>query len=222
MNSMCGDQSFIVRSYRLGDRPAVRGIYGTDEFARPQLRQEYPRMGEYLADSMSQYFDYEPESVFVAEVQGEVVGALLGAVDTARCERVYRQRVRPFLIRRSLSGAYGWPAWLLPILRTQWASRRAGYPEVDSRQYPAHLHIGVLAPWRRQGLGTALMTCYTEYLRRRDVAGFHLYVSSFHRLGVAFYRKLGLEELGRFEWRLHNGLEWRTVTENIFGLHLGR
>ena len=33
-----------VRTYRLTDRPAVRQIYGMDEFARPVLIQKYPRM----------------------------------------------------------------------------------------------------------------------------------------------------------------------------------
>ena len=169
---------------------------------------------------MSYYTDYEPESTFVAEGRGEVVGALLGAVDTDRCERVYRRRVRPLLIRRCLSGAYGWPGWLLPILRTELASRGTVFPEVDMHQYPAHLHIGVLPTWRRQRVGMALMARYTDYLRERGVAGFHLYASSFHPLGVAFYRKLGLEVLDQFEWRFHNGLEWMAVTEHIFGSRL--
>ena len=155
-----------MRPYRVIDRLAVRAIYGIDEFARPCLQQKYPRMSEYLADSMSHYTEYEPASTFVAKVQGKVVGALLGAIDTARCERMYQQRIRPLLIRRCLSGVYGWPAWLLPILRTEWASRHTLFPKVDLRRYPAHLHIG------------------------------------------------------QFEWRFHNGLEWITVTEHIFGLQL--
>lgn len=65
------------------------------------------------------------------------------------------------------------------------------------------------------------MARYEEYLRQRGVAGFHLYAPSFHPLGLAFYRKLGLEELGQFEWQLHNGLGWQTVKEHIFGLRLG-
>ncbi len=50
-----------------------------DEFARLELLQKYPRYSEYLTDDMSYYPDFEPESLFVAEVNGQVVGALLGA-----------------------------------------------------------------------------------------------------------------------------------------------
>jgi GNAT superfamily N-acetyltransferase len=210
----------LVRTYTPADRPAVRRIYGTDEFARPHLQQKYPLYGEYLADEMSYYPDYEPESLFVAEVDGQVVGAVLGAVDSERFERVYRQRTRPLVVRRGLSGAYGWPGWLPAVLRTEWAGRQIQAPEVDLKRYPAHLHIGILPEWRRQGLGGALMAHYETCLRQRGVFGYHLYASSFHPLGVAFYHRLGLELLGQFVWRLHTGFEWLAVTEMIFARRL--
>ena len=209
-----------VRAYTPADRPAVRRIYGMDEFARPRLQAKYPHYGEYLADELSYYPDYEPESLFVAEVDGQVVGALLGAVDTRRFEQVYRQRVRLPVLRRMLGGAYGWPGWLPAVLRTEWAGRQVQAPEVDLKRYPAHLHIGMLPEWRRQGWGGALMAHYETYLRQRGVCGYHLYASSFHPLGVAFYHKLGLEFLGQFDWRLHTGFEWLEVTEKIFARRL--
>lgn len=210
----------LVRAYLPSDRPAVRMIYGMDEFARPRLQYKYPRYSEYLADEMSYYPDYEPESLFVAEGDGRVVGALQGAVDTARFERVYQKRIRPLLLRRTLSGAYGWPGWLPAILRTEWAGRQIIAPKVDRKQYPAHLHIGILPDWRRQGLGGQLMQRYTDYLRQRGVPGYHLYASSFHPLGVAFYYKLEMELLGQFDWRMHTGFEWMAVTERIFARRL--
>jgi GNAT superfamily N-acetyltransferase len=210
----------IIRPYHAVDRPAVRRIYGMDEFARPRLQQKYPRYSEYLADEMSYYPDFEQESLFVAEVCGEVVGALLGAVDTARFQQVYQRRIRPLLLRRTLRGAYGWPGWLPAILRTEWAGRKIEAPKVDHDSYPAHLHIGILPAWRRQGLGTQLMQRYAAYLQGLGVPGYHLYASSFHPLGVTFYYKLGLEYLGQFDWQLHTGFEWLAVTEHIFALRL--
>jgi GNAT superfamily N-acetyltransferase len=84
-------------------------------------------------------------------------------------------------------------------MRTDWKNRGINAPQVNRKKYPAHLHIGVLAEYRRQGLGTALMQRYTSYLHNNGVPGYHLYASSFHPLGVAFYRKLGLTLLGEFE-----------------------
>jgi GNAT superfamily N-acetyltransferase len=215
------DARFTIRPYQSADRHAVRIIYGDDEFARPRLVHKYPRMREYLADEASCYYtDYEPESSLVAEAEGEVVGALLGAANTTRYEHIYKRHIRPLLIRRCLSGAYGLPIWLRPIVQTELASRNIVTPQVDLCQYPAHLHIGVSPSWRRQGIGTALVAGYAHYLRQNAVAGYHLHASSFHPLGVAFYRKLGLKVLGHFAWRFHNRFEWLTVTEHIFGQQL--
>jgi hypothetical protein len=63
------DLSFTIRPYQFHDRAVVRTIDGTDEFARPQLMQKYSRMSLYLADSMSHYYDNEPNNTFVAEVK---------------------------------------------------------------------------------------------------------------------------------------------------------
>lgn len=189
-----------------------------DEFARPKLLTRYPRFKEYLADEMSYYPDYEPESLFVSEVEGQVVGVLLGAVDTGRYEIVYRKKIRPMLIRRFLAGAYGIPGWLPAILRTEWANRAINADFVDRILYPAHLHIGVLPAFRRRGLGTRLMAEYAEYLQSRHIHGYHLFASSFHPLGVAFYQKLGLNLVGQFTWRIHTGFEWMSVTESVFAL----
>lgn len=212
--------SWVIRPYRPADRPGVRAIYGDDEFARPHLMHKYPRMSAYLADSMSYHTDYEPESVLVAEAEGQIVGALLGSVDATRPERVYRRHIQPRVIWRYLSGAYGWPGWLPSVLRTEWAQRHTIFPEVDLDQHPAHLHIGLLPAWRRRGIGTRLMAGYADYLVGRGVPGYHLYAASFHPLGMAFYRKLGLEKLGQFLWHFHDGLRWSTVVETIFARKL--
>lgn len=197
----------------------MRAIDGTDEFARPELLRKNPRMAEYMADQASRYYEFEPKSTFVAEVEGRVVGALRGTVDTARSEE-YEHRIRPLLIMRFLSGAYGLPVWILPHFLTDRANKHALFPHPDLDRYPAHLHIGVLPEWRRQGIGTALMRYYTDYLRERGIAGFHLVASSFHPSGMAFYRKLQLEELAQFEWRFHNGVRWLDVTDTLFGRRL--
>jgi GNAT superfamily N-acetyltransferase len=206
----------IIRPYKSSDCLAVRKIYGMDEFARPRLLIKYPRYGEYLADEMSYYQDFESESLFIAEQNGHVVGALLGTVDTKRFELIYQRKIRWRFFWRGLLGAYGWPGWLPSVLRTEWKNRDIHAPIVDRIKFPAHLHIGVLPEYRRQGLGTALMERFADYLRARNVSGYHLFASSFHPLGVAFYQKLGLTLLGQFEWRLHDGFGWVYVTEKIF------
>lgn len=105
---------------------------------------------------------------------------------------------------------------------TEWAERKVIAPEIDRNQYPAHLQSGILAEWRRLGIGTALMMQFADYLKKNGNPGFHLYASSYHALGVAFYQKLGLELPGQFDWRLHNGFDWMNAIEKLFGMRIMR
>ncbi|MEW6093583.1 MAG: GNAT family N-acetyltransferase [Chloroflexota bacterium] len=210
----------MIRPCSPADHAGIRAIYGEDDFARPELQRRHPRLREYLADSMSHYYELEPESTFVAAMDEQVVGALLGAVDTRRCEKVYEPRTRALLRKRTLAGAYGWPAWWWANFLTERAGRKVNYPKINLDPFPAHLHIGLLPQWRRKGIGTRLMQAFEEYLRAREIPGYHLYAASFHPLGVAFYRKSGLDVLGRFHWRFHTGYQWLDVEETVFGKYL--
>jgi GNAT superfamily N-acetyltransferase len=213
-------ENLVVHSYQASDCFGIRAIFGDDEFARPTLNQRFPRYADYLADSLSHYIEYEPESTFVALVNEQVVGVLLGAVDTERVNDVYEPLTQKLLRTRIIKGMYDWPSWLWSYFLTEWAGRKTHYPEIDITSYPAHLHIGLLPGWRRKGIGTVLMQAFESYLRQREIPGYHLYVSSFNVLGLSFYKKNGLQLLGQFDWRFHDGEGWRIVTETIFGRRL--
>lgn len=154
--------------------------------------------------------------MFVAEQDGELIGNLLGTVDVDLAdqrEETYTRRLRR---RRLLLGAYGVPVWLIPLFRTDRAPLISDPPHVDHERYPAELHIGVRRDWRRQGIGAALMSAFEAYLRRKDVPGYRISASSYHHEGVSFYRKLGLDELGQFGRRFHDGFTWLEVQEYVF------
>ncbi|UCH42602.1 MAG: GNAT family N-acetyltransferase [Dehalococcoidales bacterium] len=207
---------FTVRPYRSSDRQAVRQLAGEDEFGRPYLASKYSGYREYLADSVSHYYDLEPESMFIAESDGAVIGNLLGAVDTKATEKRQATHTHHLRRKRLLTGGYGLPFWLIKVIRSERVPTITRAPYVDPAEYPAHLHIGVNRKWRRRGIGSALMTAYENYLRSRGVAGYHLYASSFHYQGMSFYRKFGLEELGQFLWHFYDGRRWIIVTETVF------
>ncbi|MYF92319.1 MAG: GNAT family N-acetyltransferase [Gemmatimonadetes bacterium] len=205
-----------IRQYRDSDRENVRRFAATDEHERPEYLKKYPRLGDFRADGLAHYYDLEPESFFVAECCGEFVGNLLGAVDSIVSEQREETYTRRLRRRRLLSGAYGLPIWLVPLIRTDRARPITAPPTVDLRRYPAHLHIGVKSGWRRKGVGTSLMTIFEDYLRTKNVPGYHICASSYHHEGVSFYRKLGLCEIGDFARRFHDGFQWKQVTEFVF------
>lgn len=206
----------VIRPYHTSDREAVRRFAANDEHERPRLLASFPGLGEYRADGLAHFYDLEPESFFVAEHNGDFIGNLLGTVDVAATEQREETYTRRLRRRRLLRGAYGIPLWLVPLIRTDRAPHLSEPPRVDPDRFPAELHIGVRRDWRRKGVGAALMSTFEDYLRSRGVPGYRISASSYHSEGVSFYRKLGLEELGSFVRRFHDGFQWTDVEEFVF------
>lgn len=59
------------------------------------------------------------------------------------------------------------------------------------RQYPAHLHIDLVARAQGQGLGRKMMETMLEELQQHNVAGVHLEMHPTNYRALAFYLKLG-------------------------------
>jgi GNAT superfamily N-acetyltransferase len=67
------------------------------------------------------------------------------------------------------------------------------------RDYPAHLHVNVAAPWRNHGLGAALVERFVMWARLHSVEGIHLVTSRTSR-SIPFYQRSGFYELRVFPW----------------------
>jgi ribosomal protein S18 acetylase RimI-like enzyme len=73
----------------------------------------------------------------------------------------------------------------------------AWLPRLFAEQYPAHLHIDILEPYQRQGLGGQLMDALTARLRAKGVPGVMLCVGAGNTKGRRFYSKYGFRRLLR-------------------------
>ena len=140
--------SRIIRPYQPSDRLAVRAIYGMDEFARPRLQQKYPRYGEYLADEMSYYPDTSRRACSWRRWRGRSPGRCWGRWTAGVSSGFTSEHIRPWLLRRTLSGAYGWPGWLPAVLHTEWAGRKMQSAQGGSGAVPG-------APAHRPAAGMA-------------------------------------------------------------------
>jgi ribosomal protein S18 acetylase RimI-like enzyme len=82
-------------------------------------------------------------------------------------------------------------------------------PDGVVAEYPAHLHIDLLARVRGQGLGRALVERCLATLRERGVPGVHLDVHLDNPNAIDFYRHLGFVELERTPGSLFMGMRLR-------------
>lgn len=187
---------YRVRGYHTSDRDRVRWICSETGFiGRPQEAVFIGR--EEFADLWSSYWtDHEPQSAFVAEVEGRVEGYLLGCLDTRRQLKVWGKIIQPRVARRMIRPAW----WRHPInrkfVRAMLRSRLRGELKIPIREiiaeYPAHLHTNIADPGLRGiGLGKKLMLAYFDYLRERGVKGVHLGTTSHNREAAPFYEYMG-------------------------------
>lgn len=166
----------IIRNFRPSDRGDIRRISCDTAF----LEMNHERIfnsPEIVADALTLYFtDYEPQSSFVAESSGKVIGYIIGSTDVRSMRRVLCCKVVPHMIwrmilKRTFMSKINWALFM-----RVWTSFIKGefFLPVPVRQYPATLHINIDKPYRGQHVGAALMNHYLEYLKRNHVQGVHL------------------------------------------------
>ena len=141
---------------------------------------------------LTPYLDHEPDSVFVAVVDGEPAGYLAGSLGPAvpresarmdRAIRVYRLFLRrgpALFFARSLLDMAG------AALRRQ---PTAG--ELDDPRWPAHLHINLVPQARGTGAAAALMERWFERLRDTGTPGCYLQTLVENARAVRFFERMG-------------------------------
>ena len=65
------------------------------------------------------------------------------------------------------------------------------------KEYPAHLHIKLLPPYQRMGLGRQLMNALEDVLRQQNCPGVSLCVSKDNNGAMRFYESCGFRVLGQ-------------------------
>jgi len=211
----------LVRPYEPGDRVAVLRIAADTAFFGEPV-EAFLEDRRLLAEAFCAYYtDIEPEHAWVACADGQVVGYLLGSLDTRAQRRRWRQKVLARVAWRALRGHYR-----LGKLTARYVSAhaqglvRGEFPHVDLATYPAHLHINVEAPWRGRGLGRRLIEAFLAQARAAGVVGVHLETTSQNVAACRLYERLGFRLLEARPTRLWAGLIPGPVENRCYGLAL--
>lgn len=163
----------VIRSYESSDREAVMrvqfetGLLGGCMSA--VLDDEW-----LFTREVAYYLDEEPESVFVAVDEGEVVGYVLGCLDDSNHSslRALLAQVKHILTRwfsLSRTDRVFWGG------RLCWLVRAVIGPERKLATPPnaGHLHINVLPRARGEGVGSLLLERFFSYARSNGVSCLH-------------------------------------------------
>ncbi len=178
-------RNVVVRKFQPGDRDRIREIC-QDTAARgrsPGAFLEDPEITSmYFADY---YMDYEPESCFVAELDGRIIAYLLASKDTEKCMKILIGTIGPKLVRRML-----WKIITLQYRRKEtyqtiwWIFTRSWreMPRAPIKDYPAHFHWNINPEVAGQKLGILtfgvrvalkLLQALGDHFREAGVRGVH-------------------------------------------------
>ena len=193
------DTTVQIRPYEPRDRGAVRQICSDTADAGRPIEHLFPDR-EVFADVLTNYYtEFEPQSVFVADNGGEVVGYVTGSVNTKRFLRTMMWRIVPVVLVKALLRGTLWHPQTVRLFRANigmWLKNgyRTG-PALD--EYPAHLHVNVRDGFRGQQLGQRLVGAFCERARTAGARGVHAGVSAENLRGMHFFEGLGFVELHR-------------------------
>jgi len=191
--------SVAIRPYAIGDQSAVREIVcDTADHGEPVER--FFRDRDAFADFMTVYYtDHEPQSLWVAEDAGCVVGYLTGCLNSHRYQRVMLWRVMPHALLRAVQRGALWSG---ETWRMLWAGFRTWIRGGFERhrvlaRYPAHVHINLRKGFRGRAVGPRLMQCFIEQARAAGVRGIHASVSGSNLPARRFFERMGFTAVGR-------------------------
>ena len=165
-----------IRSYRSGDRESIRRISCETAFLEEDSKKIFGD-ADILADVLTGYFtDYEPESCFVADAGGRVVGYIIGSKDVKVARRAVIVKILPSLIAKAIKRAIFFNKVAASFLRHVLISFVKGefFTADLSKDYPATLHINIERDYRGKKIGERLIERYLAYIKGQGVRGVHL------------------------------------------------
>ncbi len=181
-----------IRLYAPPDRQAVFRLAADTAFFGEPL-EIYLDDRRLFCDVFYRYYtDLEPEHGWVACAGDQVVGYLMGCVDTSVQRGLWLTKILPRTALGILRGKYAIRerTWRY-ISRLAEGALRGESLHVDTVQYPAHLHLNIHTAWRRQGLGQQLTEAFLRQLRQLGVRGVHLNTTSLNTAAGRLYEKMG-------------------------------
>ncbi len=191
--------AFTIRPYEPTDRARVRHICFVTGYMGEPVEWQW-RDAESFSNIFTGYYtDAEPESALVAEIDGEVLGYLLGCADSSKAWSpggvVGRQITRRGIAFRPGTARFVWRA-VGDVVVDAARKRLPPAPFADPR-WPAHLHIDLLREARGRGVGAALVHRWLDSLQHRGVPGCHLETIAENSGAIAFFESMGFERRRR-------------------------
>lgn len=208
-----------IRPYDQRDREVVWRLAADTAFFGDPVEAFLDDRDLFCEAFVAYYTDQEPEHLWVAEMNGDVVGYVTGCADNRRREWFSRTCTLPQLLGKVLAGQYRIGRKTLQFCwRGAWAWGQRAIPRVPLARFPAHLHVNVAALARGQGIGRALLEACLAHLWAEGASGVHLHTTDRNRAACRLYESIGFRLQGVRPTRLWCGLANDLVENRVYGI----
>ena len=182
-----------IRPYNLKDRAALRTLCCDVADRGGPIENFFPDR-DFAADLLTGYYtDYEPQSTFVAECDGRLVGYINGCMDNRRYGLVMFWILMPLLLVKGFKRGIFFRREIRPMVigmcknwRRIFVWRRKSFSS-----HQGHLHIGIRQDDRRQQTGRKLLETLGDYAARLGVGELEASVHDANKVASVFFEAQG-------------------------------
>jgi len=188
-----------IRFYRREDRPVVRRICADTGFLGSPIDPLFEDR-ELFADYLTQYYtDREPESTLVCELDGEVMGYLMGS-RRRRAYAFYRLWHNAVLVTTGMWRYFFRPYNAATRKYVHWLLTKATAESPKSPAGLPHFHINQLPKARNVAQTRALIDRFLEYLTAQGETGVYGQMVTFDsRRGTRMFERYGFRVIDKAE-----------------------
>ena len=212
------DPKFSVRPYFPSDRENIRALCCETGFFGKPIEHIF-RDKKWFADLNTKYYlKFEPDSCFIAESDGQLIGYVLGCRRPRQYGFLFYTTIAiPLFIQglfKALSGIYDNKSRMYILGLVFKASRQR--PKRKKRA--SHLHMNIREGWRSLGVGRALGKALVDFFDRHNVQW--ICGETFHsdrKRAMSFYQPWGFRIYDKKKTTLFGGRMGKIYLISVIG-----
>lgn len=141
------------------------------------------------------YMDFEPESTFVAEHEGKIVGYIQGSLDNRRYGLAMFFIVVPMALIKALKGGvfFDRSFWIVAGAMFRNWPRLFSWRKKSFHHHQGHIHLGIVKAFRHQQVGQALLAKFLSHAREHGAGEVTASVHDGNAAACRFFERNGFE-----------------------------
>jgi ribosomal protein S18 acetylase RimI-like enzyme len=182
-----------IRPYKIEDRSALRTLCCDVADSGSPIENFFPDR-DVAEDMLTKYYtDYEPQSSFIAECDGRLIGYINGCLDNRRYGLVMMWLLMPALLIKAFKNGLFFRPEIHQLVRGALKNWRRIFVwrKKSFHSHQGHLHIGIANGFRGQQVGRNLVNALVNYAAGIGIVELTASVHGANKAAVTFFESQG-------------------------------